>query len=55
LQWLADVQRTDKGCFAPIGSNGFYPRGRERARFEQGRVMQDFLRCDYLAVGEVGM
>ena len=35
LAWLADLQHGSDGCFAPIGSNGFYPRGGARARFDQ--------------------
>ncbi len=36
LAWLADLQRADEGGhFVPIGSNGFYQRGGERARFDQ--------------------
>lgn len=35
LEWLAQVQRSEDGHFVPIGSNGFYPRGGERARFDQ--------------------
>ena len=40
LKWLADLQRTDAngGHFVPIGSNGFYTRGRARARFDQQPV-----------------
>jgi glycosyltransferase involved in cell wall biosynthesis len=40
LDWLADLQRADVegGHFVPIGSNGFYPRGGERARFDQQPV-----------------
>jgi hypothetical protein len=40
LHWLADVQRADAagGHFVPIGSNGFYQRGGERARFDQQPV-----------------
>jgi glycosyltransferase involved in cell wall biosynthesis len=40
LSWLADVQRADGEGehFVPIGSNGFYPRGGERARFDQQPV-----------------
>ena len=34
LSWLMTVQRDD-GHFVPIGSNGFYPRGQRRARFDQ--------------------
>jgi glycosyltransferase involved in cell wall biosynthesis len=35
LRWLSEIQRSDEGYFAPIGSNGFYPRQGERARFDQ--------------------
>lgn len=40
LQWLADLQRadTEAGHFVPIGSNGFYKQGGERARFDQQPV-----------------
>jgi hypothetical protein len=35
LEWLLSIQRAEQGYFVPIGSNGFYPRGGERARFDQ--------------------
>jgi glycosyltransferase involved in cell wall biosynthesis len=38
LDWLGGVQRAARGHFVPIGSNGFYPRGGERARFDQQPV-----------------
>jgi glycosyltransferase involved in cell wall biosynthesis len=40
LGWLADLQRAASpgGHFVPIGSNGFYKRGSERARFDQQPV-----------------
>ena len=40
LHWLADLQRATAagGHFVPIGSNGFYQRGGERARFDQQPV-----------------
>ena len=40
LRWLADLQRSDTGGrhFVPIGSNGFYEQGGERARFDQQPV-----------------
>ena len=40
LAWLADVQRGGEETkhFVPIGSNGFYHRGGERARFDQQPV-----------------
>jgi glycosyltransferase involved in cell wall biosynthesis len=38
LAWLVEVQRGEAGYFVPIGSSGFYPRGGERARFDQQPV-----------------
>lgn len=40
LNWLAALQRPDVsvGHFVPIGSNGFYQKGSERARFDQQPV-----------------
>jgi glycosyltransferase involved in cell wall biosynthesis len=40
LRWLAELQRADEGGdhFVPIGSNGFYSQGGERARFDQQPV-----------------
>jgi len=37
LNWLTEIQRCDEktGHFVPIGSNGFYKLGGERARFDQ--------------------
>lgn len=38
LTWLAEVQRPNNGHFVPIGCQGFYTRGAERARFDQQPV-----------------
>ncbi len=40
LIWLTDLQHADNEGkhFVPIGSNGFYPQGGERARFDQQPV-----------------
>ncbi|HSG43876.1 MAG TPA: glycosyltransferase family 4 protein [Anaerolineales bacterium] len=40
LSWLADLQKSEgrDGHFVPIGSNGFYPKDGERARFDQQPV-----------------
>ncbi len=40
LEWLSDLQRADAdgGHFVPIGSNGFYRKGGEHARFDQQPV-----------------
>jgi glycosyltransferase involved in cell wall biosynthesis len=35
LTWLHEVQTSAAGDFAPIGSNGFYPRGTPAAAFDQ--------------------
>jgi glycosyltransferase involved in cell wall biosynthesis len=35
LRWLASVQTADEGRFRPIGTEGFYARGSEPARFDQ--------------------
>jgi glycosyltransferase involved in cell wall biosynthesis len=35
LRWLVKLQTSDVGSFRPIGSNGFYARGKERALFDQ--------------------
>jgi|CZKR01.1.fsa_nt_gi glycosyltransferase involved in cell wall biosynthesis len=39
LDWLSKIQRSEgRGHFVPIGSRGFYRKGRERARFDQQPV-----------------
>lgn len=38
LEWLAEIQCSGDGYFAPIGSNGFYERGGTRAWFDQQPV-----------------
>jgi len=38
LDWLSRLQCASEGHFVPIGSNGFYEFGRERARFDQQPV-----------------
>jgi glycosyltransferase involved in cell wall biosynthesis len=38
LRWLVEQQRAEDGHFAAIGSNGFWVRGCERARFDQQPV-----------------
>jgi glycosyltransferase involved in cell wall biosynthesis len=35
LRWLVKVQTSEAGSFRPIGSDGFYQRGQERAMFDQ--------------------
>lgn len=38
LRWLASIQRTQAGCFRPVGSDGFYVRDGARADFDQQPV-----------------
>lgn len=35
LRWLAEAQSDERGEFAPVGSDGFYPQGGTKARFDQ--------------------
>jgi glycosyltransferase involved in cell wall biosynthesis len=35
LRWLIKVQTSAAGALLPVGSNGFYRRGQERAQFDQ--------------------
>jgi glycosyltransferase involved in cell wall biosynthesis len=35
LRWLTATQTSENGHFRPIGSNGFYPLGGTRAKFDQ--------------------
>lgn len=35
LRWLVGIQTSPGGVFRPVGSNGFYPRGQDRARYDQ--------------------
>ncbi len=35
LRWLVETQQSEGGHFSPIGCNGFWSRGSERARFDQ--------------------
>jgi glycosyltransferase involved in cell wall biosynthesis len=35
LRWLAELQRSPRGHFRPVGSNGFCRRGQEPADFDQ--------------------
>ncbi|MDP6047560.1 MAG: glycosyl transferase family 1, partial [Phycisphaerae bacterium] len=38
LQWLLDIQTNDDGMLSVIGSNGWYVRGGEKARFDQQAI-----------------
>jgi len=55
LDWLTDLQHTDsdEGHFTPIGSNGFYIQGGERAQFDQQPVEAQGAVSAYLAAYQV--
>ena len=38
MSWLVGQQKAPAGHFRPIGSEGFYHRGRDRAQFDQQPV-----------------
>lgn len=38
LDWLDRVQTAPEGHFVPVGTNGWFPRGGEKARFDQQPV-----------------
>jgi hypothetical protein len=38
LAFLAKIQKNADGTFAPVGSNGFFPRGGRKAEFDQQPV-----------------
>jgi glycosyltransferase involved in cell wall biosynthesis len=35
LEWLLEIQTDPRGHFVPVGNRGWYPRGGEKARFDQ--------------------
>ena len=35
LRWLVKVQTSESGTFQPVGSNGFFLKGKEAARYDQ--------------------
>jgi glycosyltransferase involved in cell wall biosynthesis len=35
LRWLDTIQTSEAGCFMPVGTNGWYARGSNKARFDQ--------------------
>jgi hypothetical protein len=53
LKWLAEIQRTETGDFAPIGSNGFYRRGARKALFDQQPVEACAMVSGCLAAGRM--
>jgi len=56
LEWLLEIQTHAKGHFVPVGNNGWYPRGGEKARFDQQPIealhMIDACREAYETTGD---
>lgn len=55
LEWLSEIQTSpsEDGCFAPIGSNGFYERGGVKATFDQQPVEVYAMVSACLVAGQV--
>jgi glycosyltransferase involved in cell wall biosynthesis len=53
LEWLAALQRSPDGSFAPIGSRGFYERGGPKAAFDQQPVEASTMISAFLEAGRV--
>jgi glycosyltransferase involved in cell wall biosynthesis len=49
LGWLTEVQKAPHGHFRPIGSNGFYVKGQDRAQFDQQPIEAHATVCACLA------
>ncbi len=56
LEWLVEIQTDEKGHFVPVGNNGWYTRGGEKARFDQQPLevfhMIEACREAYIATGD---
>jgi hypothetical protein len=53
LAWLASIQCSEEGYFAPIGSNGFYRRGNRKALFDQQPLEASAMVAACLEAGRV--
>ena len=53
LGWLMDAQKEERGHFVPVGCNGFWTRGGERARFDQQPIEAQAAVCACLAAQEI--
>ena len=45
LQWLCDMQRTERGHYSFIGNQGWFPRGGEKAMFDQQPIEAALMCC----------
>ncbi|UCD28930.1 MAG: glycosyltransferase family 4 protein [Planctomycetota bacterium] len=45
LEWVCNIQKTDRGHYSFIGNQGWYPRGGEKARFDQQPIEAAQLCC----------
>ena len=56
LEWLCQIQQTERGHYSFVGNQGWYVRGQERARFDQQPIeaLQMCLACAeaYRATGD---
>ena len=56
LAWLDEKQTADEGHFVPIGTEGWYVKGKDRARFDQqpieAQTMIDACAAAYRTTGE---
>jgi glycosyltransferase involved in cell wall biosynthesis len=56
FEWLVEIQMHPKGHFVPVGNNGWYPRGGEKAWFDQQPIealhMIDSCREAYETTGD---
>ncbi len=55
LEWLASLQISGEGYFAPVGSNGFYVKGGPRAAFDQQPVEASGMISACLEAGRLTM
>ncbi len=53
LEWLADIQRSENDHFVPVGSDGFYRRGGDRARFDQQPIEAHAMVAACLEAGRI--
>lgn len=53
LGWLASIQESKEGYFSPVGSNGFFVRGKTRAWFDQQPVEASGMVSACLEAGRV--
>jgi glycosyltransferase involved in cell wall biosynthesis len=53
LRWLVGLQISESGDFEPVGSDGFYPRGGAKARFDQQPIEAGAMVAGCLAAARI--